>query len=85
MRVEIPGSLIGLQLGWNQGHRKIKLRLDSTTIIHILMTKEKRIGGTTISRSDLGSSCNEIGRLKSLLLLEWATKQHITYPIRLIR
>ncbi|CAI0544920.1 unnamed protein product [Linum tenue] len=40
-RAEIIGALTGLQLAWDQGHRKVLLRLDSTTALAILTGKDQ--------------------------------------------
>ncbi|CAI0436589.1 unnamed protein product, partial [Linum tenue] len=39
-RAELKGTMQGLQLAWSQGHRRIQLRTDSTTVLNILSSLE---------------------------------------------
>ncbi|CAI0461020.1 unnamed protein product, partial [Linum tenue] len=37
---ELKGAVVGLQMAWDRGHRKVQLKLDSATAVAIIKTAQ---------------------------------------------
>ncbi|CAN1165103.1 Putative ribonuclease H protein At1g65750 [Linum perenne] len=80
MRAELRGIIIGLQIAWENGFRKVDARIDSQAILTLIKDNESATHQHVVDIADLQELLNVTGKSLFLTFTGKGTLQMTTWP-----